>query len=223
MKENTTTALSAVKLSEIDTLIWDWNGTLLDDVDVNVKIINELISKRFLKKLDHNAYKEVFCFPVRNFYQRIGFDLEKETIEEISVEYHAGFKQYGKKACLNMDTLFVLDALNKRGINQFILSAADKNDLAKMLSDFELTGKFNKIYGSENIYGIGKIGIGKLLIEENEIDPARALMVGDTLHDAEVARELGVHYLLYSGGHNSHSILKKEAKVITSLKDLLSL
>lgn len=84
-------------LSETETLIWDWNGTLLDDVEVNVKVINEMLSKRNLPLLDINTYKEIFCFPVKQFHIRIGIDFEKESIEEISAEYMERYKNYEKE------------------------------------------------------------------------------------------------------------------------------
>jgi len=210
-------------MNKIETLIWDWNGTLLDDVDVNIRIINQLLSQRNLNKLDHVTYKEVFCFPVIHFYTQIGFDLEKESIEDISVEYNTLYKSYESNLSLNNDTSFILDAVQQKGINQYILSASKKDDLMRMLNHFELTDKFKGIYGADDICARGKIGIGQLLIQENQLDPAKTLIVGDTLHDAEVAKALGVNYLLYSGGHNSHNILCKEAKVISRLKEIMAI
>lgn len=223
MKEKTPSKLHSFDLCDIDTIIWDWNGTLLDDVDVNVKIINRLLSKRNLSELDLAAYKEIFCFPVKHFYHQIGVDLEKESIEEISVEYHTLYKSYEKDIRLNTDTVFILDAIREKGIDQYILSASGKDDLLRLVDHFGLTGKFEKIYGADNICATGKIGIGQILIQENQINPNRTLLIGDTLHDAEVAIALGVHNLLYSGGHNSYQILSKKARVLTCLNEIMSL
>ena len=77
------------------------------------------------------------------------------------------------------------------------------------------------VYGSDNICATGKIGIGQRLIKENSLDPGKALIIGDTLHDAEVAKALGINCILYSGGHNNYNLLTKKSKVIRNLKDIL--
>lgn len=210
-----------MNLSGIDTLIWDWNGTLLDDVDVNVRVINEMLLKRDLPQLDLNTYKELFCFPVKLFHRQIGIDFEKESIEEVSAEYMERYKSYEKEIKLHTDVPFILDTVNSLGINQYILSAAGKNDLLRMLDHFRLTGKFKGIYGSGDICATGKVGIGQKLLKDNFLNPDKALIIGDTLHDAEVAKALGINCVLYAGGHNSHNLLIEKAEVITDLKDII--
>lgn len=113
-------------MSETETLIWDWNGTLLDDVDANVKVINKMLLKRDLPQLDLHTYKDIFCFPVKQFHIRIGIDFSAESIEEISAEYMEHYKSYESSLELNTDVPFILDSINAKGIDQYILSAAGK-------------------------------------------------------------------------------------------------
>ena len=131
------------------------------------------------------------------------------------------YKNYEKDIKLHADVPFILDTINAKGISQYILSAAGTNDLLRMLDRFHLTDKFKGIYGSDNICATGKIGIGQRLIKENSLDPGKALIIGDTLHDAEVAKALGINCILYSGGHNNYNLLTKKSKVIRNLKDIL--
>lgn len=209
-----------MSLSEMNTLIWDWNGTLLDDVNANVEVINKMLLKRSLPLLELNRYKDIFCFPVKQFHIRIGIDFNKESIEEVSAEYMELYKSYESSLELNADVPFILDWINSKSINQYILSAAGKDDLLRMLGHFQLTGKFKGIYGSGDIYATGKVEIGRKLMEDNALNPDKTLIIGDTLHDAEVAKALGVNCILYAGGHNSYDLLKSESEVITSLKDM---
>ena len=120
------------------------------------EFINEMLSKRDLPLLDINTYKEIFCFPVKQFHIRIGIDFEKESIEEISAEYMERYKNYEKDIKLHVDVPFILDAINAKGISQYILSAAGTDDLLRMLNRFHLTDKFKGIYGSDNICATGK-------------------------------------------------------------------
>ena len=207
---------------EIENFIWDWNGTLLDDVEVNVRTVNDMLLKRGLSQLDIATYKEQFCFPVKTFQSLVGFDFELEPFEEVAIEYHSTYKQYENEIKLNEDALFVIDMLYVQGANQYILSAAMQEVLITMLEDFNIADKFNGIYGVSDIHAAGKIERGNQLMKENALDPKKTLIIGDTLHDAEVAEALGINYLLYSGGHNSYELLSKNAKVINSLRELTS-
>jgi phosphoglycolate phosphatase len=207
---------------EIENFIWDWNGTLLDDVEVNIRTVNDMLLKRGLSQLDMATYKEQFCFPVKTFQSLVGFDFEKEPFEEVAIEYHSTYKQYENEIKLNEDALFVIDMLYVQGANQYILSAAMQEVLITMLEDFNIADKFNGIYGVSDIHAAGKIERGNQLMKENALDPKKTLIIGDTLHDAEVAEALGINYLLYSGGHNSYELLSKNAKVINSLRELTS-
>ena len=207
---------------EIENFIWDWNGTLLDDVEVNIRTVNDMLLKRGLSQLDMATYKEQFCFPVKTFQSLVGFDFEIEPFEEVAIEYHSTYKQYENEIKLNEDALFVIDMLYVQGANQYILSAAMQEVLITMLEDFNIADKFNGIYGVSDIHAAGKIERGNQLMKENALDPKKTLIIGDTLHDAEVAEALGINYLLYSGGHNSYELLSKNAKVIGSLRELVS-
>lgn len=207
---------------KFQTVIWDWNGTLLDDVEVNRKIINTMLLRRGLKPLGEAVYKDSFCFPVQSFQRRIGFNFEEESVKEISEEYHRFYKIYEKEILLNADATSVLNALHARKIDQYILSAAAKDDLIKMLNTFDLQSKFIGIYGATDICASGKTAIGKCLMQTHLLNPDTTLLIGDTVHDAEVAEALGIACILYAGGHNSLDLLSEKAVVVTRLKDLLS-
>lgn len=217
------TAGSRFGQNKLKNLIWDWNGTLLDDVEVNVEIINKMLVRRGLIPVSTALYKELFCFPVQAFQEAIGFDFRKESLESVAAEYHALYQTYKDHIRLNPSALAVLDTLRGRGIKQYILSAAGHTDLADMLRRFDLTEKFTGIYGAADRCASGKMEIGKSLMLREELDAADTVMVGDTLHDAEVARFLGISCILYAGGHNSGRLLGGKAPVITHLKSLLTL
>ena len=72
---------------EISTVIWDWNGTLLDDLHLSLRIINLLLKRRSLPELSRDRYREVFTFPVKDYYREIGFDFDREPFEIPAREY----------------------------------------------------------------------------------------------------------------------------------------
>lgn len=223
MRTNDLVNNSLLKFDEIETVLWDWNGTLLDDLEVNWKVINGMLSRRGLKQIDIVAYKNAFCFPVKLFYERVGIDLMKEPFDEAAEEYMTNYRSYEKEISLNPDASLVLETIYRKGISQYILFACPQNELMQTLDRFCLTSRFRKIYGAEDIRANGKIETGRLLIQNHSINPKRTLLIGDTIHDAEVAKAIGVNYILYSGGHNSYDLLSKESKVITDLREVLAL
>jgi phosphoglycolate phosphatase len=66
---------------QISGIIWDWNGTLLDDTELSVQTMNQMLQKRNLQQLTHASYKEVFSFPVKDYYRKIGFNFTSEPFE----------------------------------------------------------------------------------------------------------------------------------------------
>ena len=76
-------------MQKIQTIVWDWNGTLLDDVELCRHTINRLLVKRGLKRLDLEQYRRVFQFPIIEYYRKAGFDLEAEPFEVLAHEYMA--------------------------------------------------------------------------------------------------------------------------------------
>ena len=66
-------------------IVFDWNGTLIDDAWVFVDILNVLLKKRHLNQIDLNDYQEMFCFPLVDFYQNLGFDVTPDAFNIFSV------------------------------------------------------------------------------------------------------------------------------------------
>ena len=204
-------------------IVWDWNGTLLNDVEVGVNTLNDMLGRRGLRLLSVQEYKDQFGFPVVDFYHHVGFDMEKESLHELSVDFVATYDKYAEGISLNPSVPEVLAAIRQIGIKQYILSALREDLLQQMLQDFGIVSCFEKACGSDNIYAAGKIERGQRMLQTCEICPEETLMVGDTLHDAEVADALGFDCVLYSGGHNSESRLKAKAPVICEMEQLLDL
>ena len=89
-----------------------------------------------------------------------------------------------------------------------------------MVVDFHIQHYFYQVCGSDNIYAAGKVERGKRMVEKYLICPAETLMIGDTIHDAEVAKALGFDVLLYTRGHNSSDRLAQTAEIITQMNQI---
>lgn len=202
-------------------IIFDWNGTLLDDVGISVSCINKMLSKRGLPLLSYNMYRKIFGFPVKDYYEKAGFDFEKEDWDDVAMQYMQLYWENEKKTVLIGGIENILQKLWNQKINLYILSAMEHQNLNRMVDRFELKKYFSLIVGIDDHFADNKIFAGKRLIQNEKLVPEESLMIGDTIHDAEVARYLGVNCLLYSGGHQCREVLEKaEQPIIHDLSAL---
>lgn len=204
-------------------IIWDWNGTLLNDVWLCIEIMNEMLEKRKLPGITYDKYREIFDFPFQRYYEKAGFDFGKESFGDLSDEYCNEYVNRVNECNLHKDSLTVLDFLSGNGMAQTILSATDQHSLNKMVSDFTVESYFHKIIGQDNQLAVGKTEKGKQLIEEINTAPDRIVLIGDTTHDVEVANALGIDCILLLNGHHSKTRLEMTGvEVVQELSNLIS-
>lgn len=208
-------------MSEI-TIIWDWNGTLLNDLELCLQSINALLDKRKLPLLNRDSYKEVFSFPVKNYYEAIGFDFEKEDFEIPAKEFINLYNSGLSRCPLQSAARDVLSLFRKNSARQFILSAMQQTMLIQNLKHNRIFHLFEGIAGLDDHYAVSKIGRGRQLISEFNMRREKTWMVGDTDHDYEVSKALGIHCILVADGHQSAERLKKTgATVVKNLDSFL--
>ena len=201
-------------------VIWDWNGTLLNDTQAGVNAVNAMLAARHLPTLDVQTYRETFVFPVKDFYRAVGFRLEAEDWDAMAREFHDRFLA-DTTLRLHVDATHALTCFRAAGIGQSILSASEQSILKAMLSDFGVAHFFENVFGVDNLYGHSKLAMGHALLDKLAASPANILMIGDSLHDQEVAGTLGVRCLLIAQGHQSYARLAKSgAPVLNSLAEV---
>lgn len=205
----------------MQTVIWDWNGTLLNDLELCLASINSLLKKRELELLNHNSYKEVFAFPVKDYYAAVGFDFSKEDFAIPAREFIDLYNNKVANCTLHNDAFKVLNRIQNKGIRQFVLSAMQENMLEQTLKEQQIFDYFDGIAGLNHHYATSKIERGEELIEKHKIDKNQTTMIGDTIHDFEVAEQLGIKCILIANGHQSKKRLQTTgATIINNLSEL---
>lgn len=209
-------------MDRIGGIIWDWNGTLLNDIQLCVQTINEMLDKRNLPLLSVNDYKDVFSFPVKNYYQKIGFDFEVEPFEIPALEFIERYNEQMNGCSLHQNSLIVLSYFQSVGIRQFVLSAMKQDALEDCLNHQQISHFFEHISGLDNHYAASKMENGRRLISGLNLNIAELVLIGDTVHDFEVATELGCQCILIANGHQSREVLQATGVlVIDRLEQLL--
>ena len=209
-------------MKPIETIIWDWNGTLLNDVLISLSSINHLLADRNLEPLTCERYLDIFTFPVQTYYEKLGFDFNAEPFEIIAHQFIEIYNDAIKDCGLHPEAIVILDYMKRKNMNQFILSAMEQQLLEETVKQNNIYEIFTAVYGLNHSYATSKIDIGISLIEQHQLTPLHTLLVGDTVHDYEVAQSIGCQCILFAKGHQSrHRLESTGAKVIDSLSELM--
>lgn len=208
-------------IPSVETILWDWNGTLLDDKSHCIRSMNLLLKKRQLPLLCPERYLQVFTFPVKEYYLSLGFDFSTEPFEIPAEEFIVHYNEGLSRVPLFAEVEKILSYFQAKGIRQYIVSAMEHNALLKSVEERNILHYFYRIQGINDNLAHGKTAMAQRLIQEEGIDNQRTVFIGDTLHDAEVASQIGVNCLLISQGHQHHDRLKKTGSpVLNSLGDV---
>ena len=159
----------------IDTIIWDWNGTLLDDVGICIESINLLLQARGLPLLEKKRYLEIFTFPVKEYYQKAGFDFTVEPFETPAAEFMSLYYNLLPEARLFPCAGEVLQQLKDAGYRQIIVSAMEHDSLEQSLKDKGIYHYFYGVYGINDIYAHSKADVAGAMFKENGLHPEQCI------------------------------------------------
>ena len=194
------TGLLAI-VGRYDHVIWDWNGTLLDDVDCCHQTIVQLLSNHDHPPITLEAYRKVFRFPVVEYYKDLGFDFSQHPFEELAREWVGLYESHLEDARLFPGMRDLLTQLADLGIRSHILTAAREVDVERLTVSLQIRAFFSSIHGLDNHHAASKLARGRALMALIGQTPRRIILAGDTDHDAEVALELGIDCVLLDEGH----------------------
>lgn len=212
-------------MKKVSCVIWDWNGTLLDDAAVCLSTMNELLHDRglaLISSLEH--YRALFRFPVLDYYKNVGLDFSTEPFEVLAKTYIDKYRLNSQSCGLHIGALEAIKTIHQQGIAQIILSASEKQDLLNQLTAFKIKPYFNCILGLDNIYAKSKLELGQKWLREQNVRCDEIVLIGDTTHDYEVAKELRCNCVLVANGHQSKAVLKScNCMVVDRVEQVLDL
>lgn len=202
-------------------IIWDWNGTLLNDAWLCVDVMNGMLRERDLPLKTVEQYVEMFDFPVKDYYEKLGYDFSSEPFEEVGMEFIVLYNQRQHEAGLHDGVVDILSWFRDHGYRQFILSAREQTELIDETHELGVFPFFDRINGLDDHYAHGKTEAGLRLIGEMAVPREKILFIGDTRHDAEVSFGMGVDCVLIPHGHHSRERLEKlGVPIVESFEEL---
>lgn len=194
---------------KIKHIVWDWNGTILNDAEACSMAIDDMFKKRNLGSISLELYRRKIVFPVVDLYNESGFDFKKESFQAVCDEYLENYLNKAHLISLHRDAKTILENFQKRGFVQHIVSASDSKVLAQQIEFYGLKEYFSNILGQENNRADSKVHLAKHLLELVGCEAKEMLFIGDTVHDYEVATEAGMNICLVSNGHCNEERLKE--------------
>lgn len=206
-------------------ILWDWNGTLLDDTRSAFDTLNIMLAKRGAKSIEMKFYLDNFAFPVKPFYESIGMVLENEDWDALAQEYHDIYHAQGTQR-LNPQAMDAIAMVERAGIGQSIISALRQDLLERDTSQFGVRKHMEFAAGVDNLDGASKLERARrFLAQLRSLHPeiARYVMIGDALHDKEVANALGIECILCGVGSHAAWRLRKVAPTADSLQEAVEM
>ncbi len=185
------------------TIIWDWNGTIINDVHICVDIANTMLTHQNQPTLDSNKYRNAFGFPISDYYKRIGIDLELESMEVLTKKFIPAYMEQVRNCNLHENIVETFTHFEKTNREQYILTAGHKEDVIELLQYYKIRDFFKEVEGLDNYRAESKVDRGIALLKDNNIKKEHAVLIGDTDHDYEVAEAIGIDCILIANGHQS--------------------
>ena len=202
-------------------VIWDWNGTLLNDITASLASVNDMLERRKMAKIDVDRYRECIGIPIKVFYEQV-FELEKEDYPALLAEYNEGYLKHLSDCSLTDGTLKALEHFRSRGIKQAVVSSSNNIQLQQNVKKYGISEYFEAILGSADYLAGSKIDRARAYLEASESEKFSVLVVGDLVHDAEMAAEIGADCVLLRSGHEIPTKLKNtKMEIIGNLEELI--
>lgn len=189
-------------------ILWDWNGTILNDTPVAFEATNILLERYGYPAITLDYYRDNIDTPIVNFYSKI-FDLNKHDMQTLDDEWGVLYNQLSDKIGLHKGVKDLLRFFDDKNCRQVVLSAFKTEEIKKYAHKFSVEKYFEDILGTQNIVMESKTIRGKRYMNEHKFAPEQTLYIGDTVHDCDTALALGVDCVLFTGGQQSPKLLQQ--------------
>lgn len=193
---------------EYDCVLWDWNGTIIDDCGIGLEAFNRVLEGRGRGRVSLDFYRSHVTTPIRDLYA-LFFDLDETPFAELDGEFNRHYAERAGDFALTKGILFVLRRFQDAGVRQAILTSSWAHVVERNARLLGVRSFFDAVLGGRSLSDGSKVERARIYIEENGIAPKRCLVIGDTAHDAEVALALGADCVLCGFGHQSRAVLER--------------
>ncbi|MFB6501887.1 MULTISPECIES: HAD family hydrolase [unclassified Streptomyces] len=191
-------------------LVWDWNGTLLDDNVAVVGATNAAFGEIGLEPITLEQYREMYCVPIPRFYERLLGRLPTEAEwERMDGVFHRHYTEQRAACGLTEGAEELLAQWRLAGRSQSLLSMYGHDELVPVVRGYGIEPHFVRVDGRTGPSGGSKARyMERHLAALDGISPQYTVVIGDAVDDAVAAAHVGAKAVLYTGGSHSRASLE---------------
>lgn len=193
-------------------LIFDWSGTLVDDLPPVLDATNHVLKYYGKSPMDREEFRRRFRLPYREFYEEV---LPEVPLEELEDHFRKGFAESEGKVTPLPHSREKLEWCRDHGIRAFVLTSMDAPSFYSQLKDFGFEEFFEETYAG--VLDKRELILG--LVSDHGLDPGETAFVGDMTHDIDTAHHAGLTSVAVLSGY-THAGPLSEARPHITVQDL---
>lgn len=181
-------------------LIFDWSGTLVDDIGPVIEATNAVLGKYGIAPYDREGFRREFRLPYREFYAEI---LPGVSLEELESHFRPAFDAAISPVTVLPHAREKLEWARARGLRMFVLTSMDATAFARQLDEFGMRHYFEETYAGV----LDKRDLIERIIETHALLKEETAFVGDMTHDVETAKHGGIASIAVLTGYHHAEVL----------------
>lgn len=189
-------------------IFWDWNGTIMDDVQVALDAVNVMLDYWKRPRISMEEYGRAMDTPILRFYERF-FDMKETSFDWIAREFNGYYKEHQKEIPLHQGVEEMLELFKKKNLTQVVLSSSSQEIIEGYAETYGIKHYFQDILGASDLLAASKVERAIRYFKEKQIPLEEAVLIGDAVHDYEVAQALGIDCILMAYGHQDKESLEE--------------
>jgi phosphoglycolate phosphatase len=183
-------------------LIFDWSGTLVDDLSPVIEATNAVLEKYNLPPFDRDGFRRHFRLPYHEFYREV---LPHVPLPELEAHFRTAFDAAPSPVTVLPHAREKLAWCAALGIRTFVLTSTDSAAFARQLDELDLGGFFEATYSGV----LDKRELIHQILATHDLNPAHTAFVGDMTHDVETARHGGITSIAVLTGYTPPEVLAR--------------
>jgi phosphoglycolate phosphatase-like HAD superfamily hydrolase len=183
-------------------IVWDWNGTLLDDNHAVVSAVNVVCTEFDREHIDIDEWRALYKRPLSKCYANLlRRELSEHDWARIDVLYHEAYRELLGTCGMTEGVPHALDDWTETGGTQSLLSMWFHDELVDLVTARGLHERFARMDGLRSSIGGGsKAAHLREHLRAQQLDPADVVLIGDVLDDAHAADDAGADCILVTTG-----------------------
>ncbi|MFB7474264.1 HAD family hydrolase [Kitasatospora sp. NPDC056184] len=206
------------------TIVWDWNGTLRNDLDDHVAALNATLPGLGGEPISVETYQALHRMPIRDFYTDVlGRQLGDEEWHAADTAFLAELAR--RPVRLQQGARQLMMGLRARGVRQSLLSLAPHERLVGEVESVGITGLLERVDGrpGPSVPSKAPAMIAHLQALGPGVDPSRTLVIGDSVDDAVAAHAVGAVPVLHSTGlHGATRLATAGVPLVDTIQDAVA-